>query len=62
LLNYAKGQLADVTIGDLKQRRQDLIKDLEAEGVSYENLYAFRTAAIAHSIHRASTSADGTIG
>jgi hypothetical protein len=62
LLNYAEGQLAEATIADLKQRRRDLIRDLEAEGVAYKDLYAFRTAAIAHSIHRTSTTADNTIG
>lgn len=61
LLDYARGQVPDEVIADLKQRRQDLIERLEADGVAYKDLYAFRTAAIAHSIHRASTAADNNI-
>jgi hypothetical protein len=61
LLDYARGQLADPVIVDLKQQRRDLIKNLETNGVVYKDLYTFRTAAIAHSIHRASTAADNSI-
>jgi hypothetical protein len=61
LLDYARGQLSDAVIADLKQQRQDLIKHLEVDGVAYKDLYAFRTAAIAHSIHRTSTAADNII-
>jgi hypothetical protein len=61
LLDYARGQIPDPIIANLKQQRQTLIKNLEAEGVIYKDLYTFRTAAIAHSIHRASTVADNSI-
>jgi hypothetical protein len=61
LLDYARGQVPDDVIADLKQQRQDLIKRLEADGVAFEDLYAFRTAAIAHSIHRTSTASDNNI-
>ena len=57
LLEYARGQLSDDTILELRARRVALIADLEASGVKYKDLYAFRTALIAHSIHREMTEA-----
>ena len=61
LLEYSSGQLSDETIAELKTPRMELIADLEASGVKYKDLYAFRAALIAHSIHREMTAADNTI-
>lgn len=52
LLNYSKGSLPDGLIDEFRKRRIAIISDLEAKGTQFKSLYTFRTAEMAHSIHR----------
>lgn len=61
LLGYASGDLNEERIADLRKRRRQIISDLEANGIKFKDLRAFRTAEIAHSLHRPSRESDNTL-
>lgn len=61
LLDHAKGQIDDERGAELKQKRREIIASLEAEGINFRDLRSFRTAEIAHSLHRESNASDNSL-
>jgi hypothetical protein len=61
LLDYAAPDIGHELAAELKRKRQKIIADLEAEGIKFRDLYEFRTAEIAHSLHRTSREADNSL-
>lgn len=61
LLDCAQGQIADDRMEELKAKRLELIAELKADGVDFEHVRTFRTAEIAHSLHRESIASDTSL-
>jgi len=62
LLDIAGAQLPGFNCTDiLKARRKEIISELEFDGVRFLDLRSFRTAEIAHSLHRNSMDGDSTL-
>lgn len=61
LLKALNGTLPDERIDELRAHRQRLLAELESAGIRYSDIYAFRTASIAHSIHRDSIGSVGEL-
>ena len=54
LLDFASADIGVQRTAELKERRMRIIADLEAQGTKFKDVRTFRTAAIAHSLHRQS--------
>jgi hypothetical protein len=61
LLDFAAGDIGNEKAEELKARRKKIIDDLEAQGTKFSDLRAFRTAEIAHSLHRVSRQSDNSL-
>jgi hypothetical protein len=61
LLNFASGDIGVERASELRERRKRLIVDFEAQGTKFKDLRAFRTAEIAHSLHRMSRETDNSL-
>jgi AbiU2 len=61
LLNFAASDIGADRAAELKEKRRQLIADLEAQGTKFKDVRAFRNAEIAHSLHRASRSSDNSL-
>ncbi len=61
LLDFAAGDIAAERTAELKAKRKQIISDLEAQGTKFTDLRAFRTAEIAHSLHRTSRDSDNSL-
>ena len=61
LLNFASADIGAIGVSELKEKRKQVIADLEAQGTKFKDLRAFRTAEIAHSLHRVSRETDNSL-
>jgi hypothetical protein len=61
LLNFAGSDIGAEKVSELKEKRKQLIADFEAQGTKFRDLRAFRTAEIAHSLHRVSREGDNSL-
>jgi hypothetical protein len=61
LLDFASADIGTKRTSELKRKREQLIADLESQGTKFKDLRAFRTAEIAHSLHRVSTETDNSL-
>jgi hypothetical protein len=61
LLDFASADIGVQRTAELKERRMRIIADLEAQGTKFKDVRTFRTAAIAHSLHRQSRESDTSL-
>jgi hypothetical protein len=61
LLDKARADVGEQRADELKSKRQTIIANLETRGTKFDDLRKFRTAEIAHSIHRDSRGADRSL-
>ena len=61
LLNFASTDIGAERTLELKAKRKRLIADLQLLGIKFKDIRAFRTAEIAHSLHRISRETDNSL-
>lgn len=61
LLDYAAPDIGVEKSAALKDKRRQIIADLEAQGTKFRDLRAFRNAELAHSLHRHSRDTDNSL-
>jgi hypothetical protein len=61
LLEFAAGDIGAEKSAELKAKRKIIIADPEAQGTKFKDLRVFRTAEIAHSLHRTSRDSDNSL-